>query len=177
MPFIFINKNVTPKELKYTVTKKEILDVVHAVNKFRHYITSYQVFIHTYHPTIKYLMNKTITNGKITRWLLLMQEFNLTALDQPGKNNQVANFLSTLHYPGDIIPISYNFLDQNLLSITAKTPWFVDVANYLSSRILLSHFTSKHKRKITRESAIYSWVNGDLFYIFPNLLIIKCVRG
>jgi hypothetical protein len=69
----FISKNVTPAELNYTVTKKEMLVVVHAVNKFRHYITGYEVFIHTDHSAIKYLMNKPITNGRITRWLLLMQ--------------------------------------------------------------------------------------------------------
>jgi hypothetical protein len=68
----FISKNLTPAELNYTVTEKEMLAVVHAVNKFRHYITGYEVFIHTDHSAIKYLMNKPITNGRITRWLLLM---------------------------------------------------------------------------------------------------------
>jgi hypothetical protein len=68
----FISKNLTPAELNYTVTKKEMLVVVHVVNKFHHYITGYEVFIHTDHSTIKYIMNKPITNGRITRWLLLM---------------------------------------------------------------------------------------------------------
>ena len=48
----FISKNLTPAELNYTVTEKEFLAVVHAVNKFRHYITGYEVFIHTDHSTI-----------------------------------------------------------------------------------------------------------------------------
>ena len=30
-------------------------------------------------------MNKPITNGRITRWLLLFQEFNITIVDRPGK--------------------------------------------------------------------------------------------
>jgi len=64
-----------------------MLFVVHAVNKFRNYITGYQVFIHTDHSTIKYLMNKTITNDRITRWLLLMQESNISVLNRPGKDN------------------------------------------------------------------------------------------
>lgn len=57
----FIIKNLTPAELNYTVTEKEMLAVLHAVNKFRHYITSYQVYIDTDHSAIKYLMNKSIT--------------------------------------------------------------------------------------------------------------------
>jgi hypothetical protein len=78
----FISKNLTPAELNYIVTEKEMLAVVHAVNKFRHYITGYEVFIHTDHSSIKYLMNKPITNGRITRWLLLMQEFNIAVLNR-----------------------------------------------------------------------------------------------
>ena len=35
----FISKNLTPAELNYTVTEKEFLVVVHAINKFHHYIT------------------------------------------------------------------------------------------------------------------------------------------
>ena len=80
----FISKNLTPAELNYTVTEKEMLAVVHAVNKFHHYITGYEIFVHTDHSALRYLMNKSITNGRITRWLLLMQEFNITVLDRPG---------------------------------------------------------------------------------------------
>ena len=57
----FISKNLTPAELNYTVIDKEMLAVVHAVNKFRHYIIGYEVFIHIGHSAIKYLMNKPIT--------------------------------------------------------------------------------------------------------------------
>jgi len=32
----FINKNLSKAELKYIVTEKELLDVVHSLNKFRH---------------------------------------------------------------------------------------------------------------------------------------------
>jgi hypothetical protein len=59
----YINKNMAPAELNYTVTKREFLAVVYAINKFRHYITGCPNFIHTDHSTIKYLMNKPITNA------------------------------------------------------------------------------------------------------------------
>ena len=69
----YTSKNLTPTELNYIVTKKEFLVVVHAINKFKHYITSYENFVHTDHSAIRYLMNKPITNGRITIWLLLLQ--------------------------------------------------------------------------------------------------------
>jgi len=121
-------------------------------------------------------MNKAITNDKITRCLLLMHEFNATIQDWPGKDNQVADFLSMLDTPFDPNIVLDNFWDEHLFSITAKPSWFADIENYLSSRKLPSQFTKKQKRKIIRERSRYSWVNGDLFYTSSDLIIRKCVR-
>ena len=63
----YISKNLSPAELNYTVTEKEFLAVIYAVNKFRHYITGYPVVLYTNHSAIKYLANKPITNGRVTR--------------------------------------------------------------------------------------------------------------
>jgi hypothetical protein len=172
----FISKNLTLAKMNYTVTEKEMLAVVHAVNNFRHYITGYEVFIHTYHYAIKYLMNKPITNGRITRWLLLMQEFNITVLNRPRKKNQVVDFLSRLKTFGEIVPISDNFPDEHLFAISIITPWYDDIANYLSSGMLPPSLTSKEKKKITKQSARYTWIDGYLFYTGYDLIIRICVR-
>ena len=81
------------------MTEIELLVVVHSLNKFRCYITCYQTFVHTDHVAIKYLMNKPHVNAKIIRCLHLLQEFDLTIIDKPGKENVVANFLSSLTLP------------------------------------------------------------------------------
>lgn len=69
----FISKNLSKAKLNYMVTEKELLDVVHSLNKFRHYITGYQTFVHTDQAAIKYLMNKPDMNARIIRWFLLLQ--------------------------------------------------------------------------------------------------------
>lgn len=105
MEFIFISKNLTPSELNYTVNEKEFLAVVHAINKICNYITRYQMFVHTVQFSIHFLMNKPITNGRITWWLLLLQEFDITILEKPGKDNVVADFLSRLNVGSESVPI------------------------------------------------------------------------
>ena len=62
----FITKNVTPAKLNYTVTGKEFLAVVYYINKFFYYFIGYEVFVHTDHSTIRFLLNKPITNGRVT---------------------------------------------------------------------------------------------------------------
>eukprot|EP00253_Pinus_taeda_P028134 PITA_28134 len=101
---------MTPAELNYTITEKEFLAVIYAINKFKHYITGYTTFVHTDHSAIKYLMNKSVTNARVTRWLLLLEEFDITIVDRPGKENVVADFLSRLktneNIPVDDFPMS-----------------------------------------------------------------------
>jgi len=44
-------------------------------------------------------MNKLDVNAQIIRWLLLLQQFYLTIVDNPGKENVLVDFLSRLPFP------------------------------------------------------------------------------
>ena len=88
-------------------------------------------------------MNKPITNGRVTRWLLLLQEFNITIVDRPGKENLVADILSRINHGGEMEPINDDFLDEHLFALLVKILWFVDLANYLTTRKLPQHLTSR----------------------------------
>ena len=77
-------------------------------------------------------MNKPITNGRITRWLLLLQEFNITIIDRPEKENLVANFLSRINHGGETSPVNDGFLDEHLFALATKPPWYENLANYLT---------------------------------------------
>jgi hypothetical protein len=166
---------LSPAELNYTITEKEFLAVVHAINKFRHYITGYEVFVHTDHSSIRFLLNKPITNGRVTRSLLLLQEFNIIVLDQPGKDNVVADFLSRIKNEDDDIPVDDHFLGEHLFFLSVNTPWFVDMENYLATRKLPSHLSPHEKRKIITQSANYSWVGHNIFHTCPDLITHRCV--
>eukprot|EP00253_Pinus_taeda_P035700 PITA_35700 len=170
----FISKNMTPAELNYTVTEKEFLAVIYAINKFRHYITGYTTFVHTDHSAIKYLMNKSVTNARVTRWLLLLQEFDITIVDRPGKENVVADFLSRLKN-NENIPIDDSFPDEYLFAVSAHSPWYADIANYLVAGKLPSHLSHREKRKIIQQSARYSWISRCLFHTGIDQEIWRCV--
>jgi hypothetical protein len=52
-------------ELNYIVIANEFIMIVYVINKF--YISRYLVFVHADNFVIHYLMNKLITNGRVTR--------------------------------------------------------------------------------------------------------------
>ena len=52
--------------------------------------------IFTDHAALNYLLSKQDTKPRLTRWILLCQEFNLTIKDKKGVENVVADHLSRL---------------------------------------------------------------------------------
>lgn len=54
-------------------------------------------------------MNKSITNGRVTRWLLLLQGFNMKILDRLGKEKKVVDFLSRIQNDNKDVPVKDNF--------------------------------------------------------------------
>ena len=122
-------------------------------------------------------MNKPITNGRVTQWLLLLQEFNIIVIDQPTKENIVAYFLSCIQHEDGTKPIEDTFPNEHLSVVSVQTPWFVDIANYLETRKIPNHLSPHEKRRIIVQSSNYSWVDNDLFCTGPSYYSTMCVGG
>jgi hypothetical protein len=82
--------------LNYTTTKKELLVVVFAIEKFRSYLLSAKLIVYTDHATLKYLLMKKDAKTCLIWWVLLLQEFDLEIRDRKGVDNLVAYHLSRL---------------------------------------------------------------------------------
>ena len=93
-------------------------------------------------------MNKPVTNARITRWLLLLQEFDITIIDRPEKENVVGDFLSHFTNNDNSMPIEDYFPDAHLFAISSHSPWYADVANYLAVGKLPTHLTRERKGKL-----------------------------
>lgn len=156
--------------------QREFLAVIFAINKFKHYITGYELFVHIDHSAIKYLMKKPLISSRVTRWLLLLQEFNITIVDRPEKSNVVADFLSRLDNPGEATPVNDDFPDEHLFAVSTDSLWFVDISNYLVTGKTPPHLSAREKRSIVQKSVAYSWIQRDLFYTGLDLIIRRCVR-
>ena len=74
----YASKTLDSSHSNYTTTEQEFLAVVFALEKFRSYIIGSHVTIFTDHAALKYFLFKHDTKPRLTRWILLCQEFNLT---------------------------------------------------------------------------------------------------
>ena len=123
----YASKTLDSAQSNYTTTKKEFLAVVFALEKFRSYIVGSPVTICTNHAALNYLLSKQDTKPRLTRWILLCQEFNLTIKDKKGVENVVVDHQSYLvsETTSEGLPISDTFLDEQLFALV-HCPWYVD---------------------------------------------------
>src|SRR3954464_760756 len=81
---------------------------------------------------------------RLTRWVLLLQEFDLHITNRKGAENPVADNLSRLeNVLDDPLPIDDSFPDEHLAAINVpyNTPWYADYANYIVAKHLPPSFT------------------------------------
>ena len=133
------------------------------------------MFLYIDHSAIRYLANKPIMNGRITRWILLLQELNITIKDRPRKENVVADFLSRVPKIDDMLTVDDHFPEENLFAVAVKTPWYADVENYLTVGKLPKHLTVRERKLIVQFSSKFSWIGGYLFHTGADMHIRRCI--
>lgn len=99
-------------QLNYSTTEKELLAVIFALEKFCSFLIETKVTVFSDHASLRYLFAKKEAKPRLIRWILLLQEFNLTIKDKKGSENVVADHLSHLIHDEDALPLHDNFLDE-----------------------------------------------------------------
>ena len=138
----YANKTLESAQSNYTTTEKEFLVVVFTLEKFKSYIIGSPITIFIDHVALKYLLSKQDTKPRLTRWILLCQEFNLTIKDKKGVENVVADHLSRLvsETTFEDLPIGDTFPDEQLFALV-HCPWYADLVNYLVIGQISSQWT------------------------------------
>ena len=113
----YASRTLNNSQLKYSTIEKKLLAVTFALENFRSFLVGSKVIIYTDHGTLKYLLSKKDTKPRLTRWVLLLQEFDLEIRDKKGIENVVADHLSRLLNEevskGDEIPLNESFFQMN----------------------------------------------------------------
>ncbi|GBN81723.1 Retrovirus-related Pol polyprotein from transposon 17.6 [Araneus ventricosus] len=108
LPTEYARRLLNSAERSYSTTEREALAVVWALNKFRGYIEGYKITVASDHQPLKWLMKLKSPSGRVARWSLQLQSFNLNLEYIPGKSNVVADMLSRLDYDQEILSCEEN---------------------------------------------------------------------
>nr|GEX61344.1 reverse transcriptase domain-containing protein [Tanacetum cinerariifolium] len=183
-PIHYASKTMNQAEANYTTTKKEMLAVVYAFEKFRSYLIMNKSIVYTDHSALKYLFAKKDAKARLLRWILLLYEFDFNVIDSRGAENYADDHLSCLEnlYENIFDPkeINKTFPFESLNKVAHKdpsTPWFADLANYHARNFIIKGMTSQQKQKIFKDARHYFWDDPYHFRTCADQIIRRCVAG
>ncbi|KAM2316657.1 hypothetical protein ACFX1S_000487 [Malus domestica] len=172
----YASRTLNDAQLNYSITEKELLAVVFALDKFRSYLLGTKVIIYTDHAALKYLLTKKEAKPRLIRWMLLLQEFDIEIRDKKGSENVVADHLSRLVHEEEVVPIPETFPDEQLMSIEVSMPWYADLVNYLASKVIPSEFNKNQRDKLKYDARNYVWDDPYLWKYCSDQIIRRCVH-
>ncbi|XP_031120199.1 uncharacterized protein LOC116023344 [Ipomoea triloba] len=182
LPYVihYASKTLDNAQVNYTTTEKELLAIVFALEKFRSYLIGSKVIVYSDHSALKFLLAKKDAKPRLIRWILLLQEFDLTIKDKKGCENVVADHLSRLpdaanNCLNSAVPINDRFPGEQLLSLQNKEPWYADFVNYLVSGQFHPDLNSQGKKHFLSKAKHFFWDEPYLFKTCPDQIIRRCI--
>jgi RNase H-like domain found in reverse transcriptase len=89
----FYSRKLNAAQKRYTTGEQELLSIVETLKEFRNILLGQKLVVHTDHKNIIY---GNLTNDRIARWRLLLEEFGPEYVHVAGEDNVVADALSRL---------------------------------------------------------------------------------
>nr|GEU86093.1 hypothetical protein [Tanacetum cinerariifolium] len=183
-PIHYASKTITDAQAHYTTTKKDLLAIVYAFEKFRPYLVLSKTIVYTDHSALKYLLAKQDAKSRLLQWILLFQEFNVIIRDKKGAENLAGDHLSRLENPYqdelEKKEITETFPLETLGMIAfcgdSSTPWFSDITNYHARNFIMKGMSSQQKKKFFKNVKHYFWDDPYLFKICADQVIRWCVH-
>jgi len=93
-PMMFASKKLLPREQNYSVSEREALAIIWAVNKFHRFLYIVHFVLESDHRPLEYLQSTHSRNPRLMRWSLALQPYHYTVRYISGSQNVVADYLS-----------------------------------------------------------------------------------
>jgi hypothetical protein len=130
------------------MTEQEGLVIILSFKKFHHYLLGYKAKIVTNYKALTYLVNKSNPSGRLVRWLLLMEEFDIDIVDRPGRRHgNVDGLTKPYERMGDVLE------DDDFPNVALMT-----------INVVLIGATKVVRTQIAQKSRNYSIIGNQLYF-------------
>jgi len=98
-PLAYLSQGLKGKNLNLSTYKKELLALVMAIRKWRHYLLGHSFKVRTDQRALKYLLEHRIHTPAQQKWVSKLLGFHFTVEYKKGRENLVADALSRMEWP------------------------------------------------------------------------------
>lgn len=164
-PLAYISRHLQGKQLHLSIYEKELLAVVYAVQKWRHYLLTNHFIIKTDQRSLKYLLEQRLNTPIQQQWLPKLLEFDYEIQYRQGKDNVAADALSRVD-GAEILHMAMTVLECDLLkriqSEYEQDGAIKDIIEGLKKEATFKRFYSWSQGILRRKSKIVVPQNIDL---------------
>jgi hypothetical protein len=172
-PILFESRKLSIAENNYTTMEREGLEMVYALQKFRHYLLGSHINIYTYHYALKYLVNKPVLGARICIWILLFQEYDFEVVVKPGKLNAGPYHLSCILLGEDADNLDYFLLDAQLFAVKMVDDYFLNIVQFINIGMAPSEMIVAQKKQLVVKETYYRLIAENLYKLGSDG-ILRC---
>jgi len=159
----FASRSLNSGQRNYSATRRELLAVIFALQRFRYWLSDRHFILETDHRALIYMLHHTHTNYMLNAWMDVLLDFDFTVVHCPGISNVLADSLSrqygicaTLADPGGMHELLKAEEGVELEQLTHRTSRVSRMARRVRAETFGEHciarktrvkFTNKKKRK------------------------------
>jgi len=119
----YLSRTLNGAELNYTPIEKICLALMFAIKKLRHYMQAHSVRLISRADPVKYILYRPILSGRLAKWALMLQEFEITYVPQKVvKGQALADFLADHPVP-DEWKLDEDLPDEEVFLVETRQPW------------------------------------------------------
>ena len=146
-------------EKNYTTGERELLAIKWAVKKFRCYLFGNKFEVYTDHKPITHAKNSKNPSDRMLKWILELEEYNITYYYRPGKLNVPADIMSRIDEPDDE-PIDWYVRKKSLWQLEKELEKAKQMLNCSTQKFKIcwsNVIKTKNFRSKRTKMVHYSW--------------------
>ena len=131
----YLSHNLNDTESNYSYVKKLASQVIQAVQIFRHYILLHKTTIISDCNPMTYILSHQLLGGKYSKWIVILQEFDLEFIKSKSKKSLVfVELLCNLPSASNDLTSEALIFDDSLFLISSSDPRYGDILVYLQTQ-------------------------------------------
>jgi hypothetical protein len=129
----FMSKSFNRAQRHYSVNHKELLALVHALEKYRYYLLGRHFLVHTDHRSLIFLFDQVNMKEVLKRYLAIILQFDFSIQHVPGRLNCLPDLLSRILWMSEAFD---HYQGQKLGEEKAEKYALVDVNSFVVDELM-----------------------------------------